>query len=164
MTVTVTGDLRITDDITYPATYANRQAIPYIRFNATGNIYIGSGVEYLDAILVANGTIYTCHDAGWPVPIVDSATVNLGVNCNRPLVVNGALVANSIKLTRTSGQLRISTPTDGAYVGAGYVNAGNIGELIRFTPEIYLARPADTGVTGAEYFDYDSVTSLPPFF
>jgi len=69
------------------------------------------------------------------------------------LTVNGALVANIIKLTRSGGTL-------GNAARAEYINnstAIQAAEQIRYSPEMWIKPGVPTGPV-----QYDSIKSLPP--
>jgi hypothetical protein len=164
ITVYVDGDVRITGSgITYAtaAGYTDRTAIPHFRLIAKGNIYIESSVAQLDGEYIAEGLVYTCHNSGWNTPINNANIMDPCDNTN--LVVNGALIGDSIKLTRTGGHDRYATEADAVYSG-GYINAANIAEIIQFTPELFLARPATSPTNYPVSGKYNSITALPPLF
>ena len=61
------------------------------------------------------------------------------------------------------GTVRNSTATDGTRTGPGtYQNSGNISEIIQFTPELFMATPAEKTTSLGN--TYDAVTALPPLF
>jgi hypothetical protein len=159
ITIFVTGDLTIGSDIIYndAGGYATFGDIPHVKFvvlkngaGTGGNVYINGSVKQIDAEIIAETSIDTCMEATW-------------VDCNTPLVVNGALASAKIALNRLNGTLRSSTPDDGKIVAGVYTNAANIGELIQFTPELYLSTPGEPQ-TVPPGNHYDSITSLPPRF
>jgi hypothetical protein len=165
MTVFVrTGDLTINNNIVYSNTPGSVSDIPHIKFVVMeGNINIDPSVVQIDAELISvRGTIDTC------VPLTYSG-------CQNTLLVNGSLSASKIKLNRVRGTLRESRGTDGLpsscapgtvvapLGGLRYCNGSNIAEIIQFTPELYLAPPADS-TTGSAGAGYDAITALPPIF
>jgi hypothetical protein len=151
MTVFITGDLEINGNIQYSGTYMSIDKIPHIKFVVSGNITIIPAVQRIDAELIASGSIDTCNFVGNKYP-----------TCATPLVVNGSLQATNIRFNKVLGTLRSSTPADGQGQPA-YVNAGNISEVIQFTPEVFLSRPAEQPNTSIGN-QYDSLTALPPLF
>lgn len=171
----VNGDVVINDNITYAnaAGYVTLADIPSLRIIASGNIFIAPGVTELSGLYVAQGSLYTCHDGTWGTPITSRVVdangnvltpgIDLFTACNKPLAVYGALVSNSLKLTRTKGSLRTATANDGKVVSGAITNQGNIAETIIAGPEYYLATPAGTAYRPVGSTS-DSVTALPPLF
>jgi hypothetical protein len=152
------GSVTITGNVTYnPAAYGNIKQIPHFRLIATGDIYIAPGVTQLDGEYISTGgSIYTCHNGAWGSPI-DTSITNIYTACEaNNLVVNGALIAKSIHLTRVKGTLRNAVETDTT------TNRANIAEIIQFSPELYLSPGTTTNVSvgGA----YDKLSALPPLF
>ena len=102
-----------------------------------GNITIDPKVREIDGVYVAEpykrngGTIYTC---GTTQPTTD---------CNTPLTVNGSLVANFIKLWRTSGT----------------VGTSNVAETINQPPSEWLSSINNPGP-----LTINSIQNLPPVF
>ena len=102
-----------------------------------GDIIISPSVNEIDGVYVAEpykgngGTIYTC---GTTQPTTD---------CNTPLTVNGSLVANSIKLWRTSGT----------------VGTSNVAETINQPPSEWLSSINNPGP-----LTINSIQNLPPVF
>jgi hypothetical protein len=175
VTIYATGNVRIMNNITYTGSggYANRDAIPHLRIIAQGNIYIDPSVSQLDGEFIALGQVYTCHNGTWGAPNGDLTGVNIFGPCSgSTLIVNGGLVGDSIKLTRTTGTRRNAQATDGltggcaapTAVSRGYCNTTNIAEIIQFTPELFLARPASSPTNTPISGQYNSITSLPPLF
>jgi hypothetical protein len=171
ITIYRSGNVRITSNIVYAGSggYASRDSIPHLRIIATGNIYIDPAVNQLDGEYIALGQVYTCHNGVWAVPIA----TNIHDSCDdSSLIVNGALVGDSIKLTRTVGTRRNAQTSDGSTGGCvaptglsrGYCNTANIAEIIQFTPELFVARPASSPVNETTTGKYNSITSLPPLF
>ena len=71
---------------------------PKMVIYASGNINIGCGVDEIDALLIAGGTVYTC--SGYTA--TDSGTWNSAAR-NRKLIIRGTIVANRIDFSRTWG-------------------------------------------------------------
>ena len=173
----VTGDVYISSNIAYflpvPWSFspgsAGSSTVPSFTLVVTGgNIYIAPGVTQLDGIYVAkatnatNGKIYTC---GTPVSSFAPMPISsLYTSCNNQLTINGAFVANQVKLMRTYGSLR----NDRAGAPGPCANAGipsTLGtcsaEVFNFSPELYLSnQPIKKQGNGANVFD--ALTSLPP--
>ncbi len=132
--------------------------VPSLKFVAGGNIYIDRNVTNLSGILKAeNGTIYTCAVQGnLPTadnPIPDPTTCNTQTvlsNQLTGLIINGALIAKDIKLTRTYGTLSHTGPA----------------ETIYFSPEAWIQSLTPSTTTGGDPYklntQYDSIVSLPP--
>ncbi len=146
--------------------------IPMTIIYATGNVYFASNVTQFDGIVISKGTVYTCipntMNVGQAKTFTDATTsltnqtANYGIGraCNNSLTVNGAIVANKIKLWRTGGTLNRSTP------GQNYTAALTSGaEMFRLPPEVFMApRGNETGLngTGGGVKKMDSLISLPP--
>lgn len=140
----VNGDVYISGDITYAATF-NLNSIPFRRISAEGNIYISNTVARLDGVYAAKGNIYTCATGvGAPVD-----TSQMAALCDKQLVVNGAFIAGgSVKLQRTYQSL-----------------AGDPAELFIYSPESWLqaVMPATVpGLPDTTKYKVDSITTLPP--
>jgi hypothetical protein len=101
----VTGDVRITGNIIYGP--HNISDVPKFALVVRGDIYIEPAVSRLDGWYIAQptsgttkGVIWTCNNGQDPLP--DSWIRN---NCNNSLVVNGALTAKQINLSRIAGDV-----------------------------------------------------------
>jgi hypothetical protein len=171
MTVDLTGDLTINGNITYDGAtggYPTVDDIPHIKFivrrdpatGLGGHIYIAPTVGRIDAELVAEISIDTCSTA---LPNKYNVCSNNSVPVSPTLVINGSLLAPSLQLNRLIGTVRNSTAADGTRTGPGtYQNSGNISEIIQFTPELFMATPAEKTTSLGN--TYDAVTALPPLF
>jgi hypothetical protein len=171
--VYVNGNIFIDRNILYDtAARTTTNDIPFFALIVKGNIYIGPGVSRLDGLYIAqptapdtptNGRIYTCAPSAGSYYTI--ATVY--DNCQRQLVVNGALIAQQVKFMRTIFSLNQGgareAPTDFAN-GTGTKAA----EVINYTPEMYLAPSplinpnASSAASGIQ--PYDAIFSLPPVF
>jgi hypothetical protein len=160
-TVYVNGDAFINRNITYAnGNYANVDQIPAFRLIVRGNIYVAPGVTELNGVFVAQpraggaanttGRFYTCWPGHTPTP----ADIN-GV-CRTRLTVYGAVVADLIKLTRSSGSAHTSSTLE-RYDGAGF-GLGTAAERFIYTPEVWLTGDFDSGGGG----DLNSFLTLPP--
>jgi len=170
----VDGDLNISSNVTFDTAWNERDDIPFVMF-AARNVTFGSGVSQLDGVYVAQpvspgngGVIRTCDATG-------SGVFNA---CRNPLVVNGALIADTIELMRTRGSLRDARLNEGRagvtpvnVAGncswtVGPTNVGTVGgttcaaEVISFSPEVYMS--ISQLLTPEENFRYDSYVVLPP--
>ena len=114
------GTIIIDKDITYNnRSMTNIDSIPKIIFYAN-NIKINCSVSRVDAILVADNNINTCVDENGNTP----EDVNASIRSNQ-LVINGAIIANSLDLNRT--------------YGAGMGRASIIpAEIINYDSSLYL--------------------------
>ncbi len=128
-TVVVDGNLSIIGDVEFGDSYGSAGSlnVPSLVFVVSGDIFIDTTVNRVDAILISHGTIWTCASGG-----VATTKVAEGV-CFEPLVINGAIIANRVNFMRThegSGNL-------------GGVHEANSGpaEIINFSPEFYLSNP-----------------------
>ncbi len=147
--VYVNGDAYITGSVTFATSGFTADTVPSYWLIATGNIYISNTVSQLDGVYAAKGAIYTCA-AGASVP---SDTNWIAANCGAQLRINGAFIANQVKLLRTHGSLGSAAPNE----GSGGTDAA---EVFTFTPEVWLRTPNGPGGPGAS--QYDAYTSLPP--
>lgn len=154
ITLYVDGNVYITGNITYPGNW-NQSQTPLFQLVVRGNIYVGSGVNRLDGVYIAQrnggagGTIYTCATAMAAPTLTNGAFFNA---CNNKLTINGAFVANSVEFLRTSGTLSQSAAGEQS-------GASPAGEVFNFNPSLWMAQPVDgTGRVD----NYDAITSLPP--
>ena len=164
-TVYRTGTVWIRGNIAYAdsGSFSSITDISRFRLVATGNIYIDPAVTRLDGEYISSGgSVYTCHNSTWTAATIGPALYGSACRTNN-LVVNGSLIGGNIKLTRSGGTLVSATPADGVPAGASYVNAGNIAEVVQFTPELFFAKPAGPANIPAGTV-YDSITALPPLF
>lgn len=152
--------------------------IPSTVIVATGNIYIDGNVRRLDAILVSEGTVFTCTPSRLVLPSgvagADITTVNPaefrdgGLCYTNSLTINGAIVASSVRLWRTGGTL--SRAFTGSVVDSTGYQVYNEGltqaETIRLAPDVYVAPRFGENPTNGEpgKKQYDSLISLPPPF
>lgn len=144
-------------NITY-AGYGSASQIPSVYIVAQGNIYISPGTTNVSGVFIAqpkpgvpnSGTIYTCATAAGPV---DQASIS--GTCNNQLTVNGAFIANRIKLMRTRGTLKDAAENE-------LWTSGNIAEVFKASPELYLGTPPQALKKDGAFSRYDSITSLPP--
>ncbi len=85
-----TGTVTIAENIAYSgtSTEANIQQVVII----APKIEIKGNVTQVDAWLITTGELNTCTDGGKPT----------AATCNNPLVINGAVTANTLQLRRTA--------------------------------------------------------------
>lgn len=138
----VNGNVTVSGNVTYPATFNAAGNIPSLVIIATGNIYVNADVEQMDGIFITQGTFYTCY------PKTEPATIN---TCNKQLTVNGSVIANAVDLFRTAGAE--GTTADSQKEAA---------EIFNLSPEVYidnaLNQSSSTVITTSE------VRELPPRF
>jgi hypothetical protein len=110
-----------------------------------GNIYIANNVTKINAILIAEGNIYTCaRPAGTDVETVPQD--RLDEDCNQPLVINGAIMADQVHLMRASGTRFLN-------------NGNNPAEVINYPWQLHHATsPLKT----TDINDIDAIIDLPP--
>ncbi|MEO7364508.1 MAG: hypothetical protein ABIV43_03305, partial [Candidatus Saccharimonadales bacterium] len=165
--VYVTGDVYISDNITYNTAGWSIDSLPSFVLSVTGNIYIDASVTRLDGTYFAQknsggggGNIYTCSNGFTPI-----AKGSLFSNCNRQLTVVGSFVADKINFLRTFGSLRDEStgPNVNCSNAAGRSSTRPTcaAEVFEFSPELYLQRPAAAS-TGGDAVQFDAITSLPP--
>lgn len=166
-TIYIDGNLVINTNIVYAGAdlggWANRSQIPSLTVVVRGNIFINKLVTRLDGVFIAqpgivgNGTINTCvvvsGNSGNALPVIAASVFD---NCNSKLTVNGAFIAQRVKLLRVNGSLSKTTlnePRGGL----------NTAEEFNFSPEAYLALP-DCAIPQncKSSAKADAITSLPP--
>lgn len=144
------GDVTITGNLTYPATYANAAAIPSLLVITKGNVYVAPTVSQMDGIFVArgngntNGVFYTCWPKNEPASITNACNSN-------SLTVNGSVLAGRIDLFRSFGATG-GTP-DARKAAA---------EQFNFSPELYLHNVINT--SGQTTIQTSNELELPPRF
>jgi hypothetical protein len=158
------ADVYINGNIVYAGSnggWTNVGQIPSFKLVVVGgNIYIGSNVTQLDGLFVAeptvdsngnllpNGRIYTC--ATGIGAQADPTLPGYYTQCNKQLIVNGALIAAQVHFLRTYGSIGQSKITDTA-------SSTHAGETINYTPELWLPRGTTATTDG-----YNAITGLPP--
>lgn len=153
--VYINGDVYISSNITYASGATSWDNHPYLVVIASGDIRIAPGVTRLDGLFIAQGgTLYTC------APGVNSnyTAANVYASCGNPLTVNGGLLGSDIRFLRMNGSLRDATANEDH-------TSPSVAELIRYTPEMYLApSPLSQPDTTNTFSRYHSIRSLPPVF
>lgn len=113
------ASVMIGDNIVYnDGGYDSLQTVPKAVIYSSGNITIGCNVNRVDAILIAEGSIYTCDE------YIASGTVREYARSNQ-LKINGALIGDTLILGRTYGN------TKG-------VNSGTPAEVINYDSSALL--------------------------
>ena len=94
------GDLTISSDLTYDDTYPyiNAFYVPQYIIYAKGNIYIDKNVTEINAILISDGTVYTCKN---------SLICILGSQ----LTIKGAVLSKDFTIKRLTGAQVIHSAT-----------------------------------------------------
>jgi hypothetical protein len=164
LTLFISDDVRIKNNIVYPAVWPTLADIPYLTVVVCGNIYIDKSVAEIDGWFIAvprsycgggaatsGGTIYTCTNDFDFVP-----PANMYTDCDTQLTIRGSLTAARIKFLRTHGSLYLSVP--------GEPNTSpNMAEKFMYGAESWMVTPqqdSTTPVTGGTKFE--SITGLPP--
>jgi hypothetical protein len=157
--VYVNGDVLITNDIAFPASWTSATT-PMFELVARGNIYISQNVTRLDGVYVAqptnpaasNGIIFTCANAALPPIAVSSTDASVYTKCKNKLTINGSFIARQVQFLRTNGTRSQANPGD-------LSTSANVAEVFNFSPAIWMAQPPlPSGSAG----QYDAITSLPP--
>lgn len=116
-----TGDIFITDDITFSRRVFSDTALPQVIVYSEGNIYIDDDVMKVDAWLLApNGRVNTCANRNG-TSLRSSAST-----CNLRLTVRGPIFSQTVELDRTAG----ADPYENT--------APDPAEVIDLTPAVYL--------------------------
>ncbi len=120
------SDVTITDNIEYAAgPFTTAAQIPQVVIIAR-NITINAGVERVDAWLIAPGVRAGTTMTHGVIRTCDLATANIRSDrCNRPLTVNGPVIANRLSMLRTGG----SEPG---------TRRGEPAEVFNFRPDAYI--------------------------
>lgn len=121
--------------------------------NATGDIYINSGVSYVEAILRTAGTLHTCSN-GAAVP----ATSTWHVNCRSKLRIYGSVQAASIEFARSIGTRLLAATNEQATQPQGNDSAA---EVIEFPPYLYFVTPY---LKDQSTSTFKSMYSAAPYF
>ncbi len=156
ITLYVDGNVYINTNIIYSGSW-NVSNVPRFQIIARGNIYVDLNVSQLDGIYIAQGRdgnrgqIHTCASTAnmfSPLPLGG----NLYNSCTKKLTVNGAFIADQVRLLRTIGTLAQSSNSESS-------SESPAAEVFNYGPALWLAQPADQGGSTP---DYDAIISLPP--
>jgi len=167
ISVFVNGNVYIGGNITYAA--HDTTNIPRLAIVAKGDIFIdGNNVTRLDGLYIAQpdnsqfndsthavvtdnkqGVFYSCHGQA-ATQTIDSGFL-IG-NCQKPLTVNGAVIAKEVNLLRISGDI-----------------SGAPAETFNYSPDMVLAGPffpgSSSGSSSANGTPvFARIISLPPVF
>ena len=121
------GDVTIGGDLKYARTYTTYNDLPKLVVYAGGDINIKCSVDRIDGLLIASGKVSTCSDA-------DASDQNDQKRANQ-LIVNGAIISNSLDAGRTYG----------AGIGANSIVPA---EIISFDPSLHLWVSGSKSTTG----------------
>ena len=173
------GDLYIKEDIINEsvAGWEDYSEIGYMLIVVQGNIYIDPAVNRIDAVLVAypkhydvnnisralGGEIWTCYEPG-----INAASHYAA--CNSDLVVNGALIAQRVRLGRINYSVieGLGSPEQAALVLANNTldtvnrttNRNRASEEINLRPEFLIGIP-ELPIFADQAYKADSVTITP---
>ncbi len=162
------GNVYIENDIINndAASWDDPSQIGYITIITRGNIYINPSVRKVDAVLVAypkqyddavtgstiayGGEIWTCY--------FDGITAATHFNrCNNPLVVNGALIAQKVRLGRIYKSVKEATGTP------EYDHNNSSSEMVNLLPEYLLGIP-ELPIFPDQIYKSDSISVHPVNF
>ncbi len=162
------GNVYIENDIINndAASWDDPSQIGYITIITRGNIYINPSVRKVDAVLVAypkhyddavtgltiafGGEIWTCY--------FDGITAATHFNrCNNPLVVNGALIAQKVRLGRIYKSVKQATGTP------EYDHNNSSSEMVNLLPEYLLGTP-ELPIFPDQIYKSDSISVHPVNF
>ncbi|MBQ9017542.1 hypothetical protein IJ118_00495 [Candidatus Saccharibacteria bacterium] len=95
--------VQINGNIKYSAgSYTKIADVPKAVIYSAKDIHIGCGVEQVDAILIANGTVYTCGEyAVEQEQLVQGSEGS--TRSQSQLVINGVIIADKVEMARTYG-------------------------------------------------------------
>lgn len=164
VTIYVDGDAYIDSDIQYPSnTWGDLKTMESFYVIVKGNIYISNLVNNLDGVYVAQpkadgtgGTIYTCYNNSG---ITDQAFIVSRCGAQgggKPLLVNGALLAQSLRLLRSYGTQSSSSQTENTNP-----STSTSAEIINYSPELWLTAPAPFD-SGSTQTNFDAISTQAP--
>lgn len=176
----VEGDVYIANNITYQnSSWGSLSDVPSFYLIVKGKINIDPAVTELDGVYISQkdtatglgGTINTCANG-----FSDYTFSNLYNNCSaNQLTINGAFIAQHVRLSRTYASLRNSFPGEQP-VGSGdctlntshgtplrtSANYDCAAEVFKTSPDIFLTMPATNPTGGTNKGKYDYITTLSP--
>ncbi|GAC1390655.1 MAG: hypothetical protein NVSMB46_00870 [Candidatus Saccharimonadales bacterium] len=180
--VFVSGDVSITSNLNFRnGNNWDIDHVPTLWVIASGNINIAPNVTQLDGVYIAQpnpagttnaGRIFTCAIGNVSAPPrYDSHAIYS--QCANQLTVNGAFIAQEVKLQRTFGSWRDATTNPNEYPSnpracsistlPGATPTSSLGvcaaEVFNFSPNVYLAQPP-FAIDPSQNFD--SISSLAP--
>lgn len=145
VTLYVDGNVTIDGNITYSRQYdpTDRRNVPYFSLIVSGDITLTSGVSQLDGLYVAQPR--TANDGG--------TFKTCDVFCPGQLIVNGAVIAQSVQLTRAHGTMG---PLD-ADINNVTINPA---EIFNYAPSLLIGLPNFNPLNNG----IEALFSLPPVF
>jgi hypothetical protein len=142
-----------------PGVPFNNATTPVVLIISDGDIYIDRNVTNIDAILVAQGgTIYSCSSS------YSQVSRNTWHNqCNRKLVINGAVSAPTIRFARSIGTRLLANPGElpDQATATPPTSSASAAEVINFPGYLYFATPYLNNTSSASY---QSIFNAPPLF
>ncbi|MBR3386451.1 hypothetical protein IKG68_02700 [Candidatus Saccharibacteria bacterium] len=97
--IKASGEVNIDRDIEYNTdSMTSMNDVPKVVIYSASNIHIACGVSRVDAILIAEGTVYSCGSYA-----ADNTAVNNYDRSINQLVINGVVIANKVEFARTYG-------------------------------------------------------------
>jgi hypothetical protein len=169
MVIYVEGDVILNEIVRFnPGTKHSLDEISAVYIIAR-NIYIAPGAQQIDAVLIAQpdasgngGEIYTCSN-GFGPPTNVQLNSSGATGCRKPLVINGAVIAKTIRLLRTNGTVSNSLNSEPTPIVSGIpaVNSlsGLAAEHFIYSPETWLVAPPGFPPPSSRF---DAYTAMPP--
>ncbi len=97
--IKASGEVNINRNIEYnTASMTSMNEVPKVVIYSSSNIHIACGVSRVDAILIAEGTVYSCDSY-----TTTGGNINSPARSNSQLVINGVVIANKVEFARTYG-------------------------------------------------------------
>lgn len=175
ITIYVNGDVYIDNNIVYSGA-STASSVPKFALVVKGSIYIDKDVTQLDGMYVAqpadktsaaikadDGDIWTCHPANTAV-----LDYTYPPNCNKTLVVNGALIAKQVNFLRVKGDVASSNTGEDNLGTVSNCESGtcNVSEVVNYTPDVMMGGNFFSGGSSSSTsgLPVDSVISLPSVF
>lgn len=158
ITIYVDGDVTIDGNISYAPSWDpdNTDDVPYFALIVRGNIFIANSSTRLSGLYVAQPNLNDVANTGSLV----TCTINSPDNsfCPNDLVINGAVIAERVRLLRVHGTLG---PLEADPAGLCSPTVNTLcppAEVINFVPSMFIGTPFFT----PEYQPIESLFSLPP--
>jgi hypothetical protein len=162
VTIFVSGDVLITSNIQYGpwsfdmADHSNNS--PYLVIIAKGNIFVDKSVHRLDGVYIAQphndgfaGEFSTCTIVNGDGSLSLPDSTRISQNCSSKISINGAVIAQRVRLLRADGTLAD--------------NSSTAAENFNFVPSTVLGLPNFKSDNGAVLNNtLNSLYSLPPIF
>lgn len=164
------ASLKITGNIiAAPGPYSSIYHIPQAVIFVHGDVEIASNVTRIDAWLIVDGKINTCSnsipgatEAGFVAGSTEADAVGRQRNsCNRQLVFNGPVMANSLELNRSFGSDPLITYRTGTFGAPSTKYAP--GEVFNLRADTYLWAYAQAGRYDSSYTESYSRELAPRY-